>query len=218
MQPQFANQFLHWSDAYFMLQGAINTIELAVVSCVLGTILGVILGWFRSISIIVRVLTAPIIDVLRSVPMIIQLILANSALSLVGFAASPFWFGSVALGLWMAAVTAEVTRDALGSVPFQYRLGARSLGMNYFQELCHISGPLSFRAGLPSWIGLVLSLIKDSSLAGVIGYVEFTRSAQMLMIRTHETWLMLLGIGLFYFVICYPVSKYSRQLESKVRI
>jgi len=78
--------------------------------------------------------------------------------------------------------------------------------------------PLGFRAGLPSWVGLVLSLIKDSSLAGVIGYVEFTRSAQMLMTRTHETWLMLIGTGLFYFLICYPVSKYSRQLERKVLV
>lgn len=218
MQFQFANQGLHWSDAYFLLLGAINTIKIAVAAGLLGTILGIVLGWLRSISLVIRLLTTPIIDILRSVPMIIQLILANSILSLMGFSASPFWFGTVALGAWMAAVTAEVARDALRSVPFQYRRGARSLGMNYFQELYHISAPLGFRAGLPSWIGLVLSLIKDSSLAGVIGYLEFTRTAQMLMTRTHETWLMLLGTGLFYFLICYPVSKYSRQLERRVLV
>jgi ABC-type amino acid transport system permease subunit len=90
------------------------------------------------------------------------------------------------------------------------------LGMNGFQELCYISAPLAFRTGLTSWIGLLLSLIKDSALAGVIGYIEFMRSAQMLITRTHQTWLLLLGAGLFYFLICYPVSQYSRHLERKV--
>lgn len=218
MQFQFANQGLHWSDASFMLLGAVNTIKIAIAAGVLGTVAGIALGWARSVSMLVRLATSPFIDILRSVPMIIQLILANSFLALLGFSASPFWFGTVALGAWMAAVTAEVARDALKSVPFQYRRGARSLGMNYFQELYHVSAPLGFRAGLPSWIGLLLSLIKDSSLAGVIGYLEFTRSAQTLMTRTHETWLLLFGTGLFYFLICYPVSRYSRRLERKVLV
>ena len=218
MQFSFANQGLQWSDTYFLLLGAINTIKITIAAGLLGTIVGIALGWLRSISLVARLLTTPVIDILRSVPMIIQLILANSVLSLMGFATSPFLFGTVALGAWMAAVTAEVARDALTAVPFQYRRGARSLGMNYFQELYYIAAPLGFRTGLPSWIGLLLSLIKDSSLAGVIGYIEFTRSAQMLMTRTHETWLMLLGTGLFYFIICYPVSKYSRQLERKVLV
>jgi ABC-type amino acid transport system permease subunit len=62
----------------------------------------------------------------------------------------------------------------------------------------------------------VLSLIKDSALAGVVGYVEYMRSTQILITRTHETWLLLLCAGLFYFIICYPVSRYSRRLERKM--
>ena len=64
---------------------------------------------------------------------------------------------------------------------------------------------------------LVLSLIKDSALAGVVGYVEYMRSTQILITRTHETWLLLLGAGLLYFIICYPVSRYSRRLGEKDR-
>ena len=88
--------------------------------------------------------------------------------------------------------------------------------MNRFQELVYISMPLAFRTGLAPWIGLVLSLIKDSALAGVVGYVEYMRSTQILITRTHETWLLLLGAGLLYFIICYPVSRYSRRLERKI--
>lgn len=216
MQFQLANHALQWSDAYFVLFGAVNTIRMAVCAAVLGTVFGIVLGWLRTVSLPVRLITTPFIDILRSVPMVIQLILANSFLSMMGFPTSPFWFGTIALGAWMAAVTAEVARSAFLSVPDNYRRSARSLGMNYFQELFYVSAPLAYRAGLTSWIGLFLSLIKDSSLAGVIGYVEFTRSAQVIMTRTHETWLILFGIGLFYFVICYPVSRYSRHLERKI--
>ena len=218
MQFQFANQGLAWSDAYFLALGLLNTVRLAAAAILVGTLAGIVLGWLRTVSVTVRVCTAPYIDVLRSVPMIIQLILANSFLSILGFGASPFWFGTVALGAWMSAVTAEVVRAGLLSVPVQYRKSARSLGMNGYQELLYISLPLAFRTSLAPWIGLVLSLIKDSALAGVVGYVEYMRSTQILITRTHETWLLLMGAGLFYFIICYPVSRYSRRLERKVRV
>ncbi|MGO7586350.1 amino acid ABC transporter permease [Rhizobium ruizarguesonis] len=216
MQFSFANQGLAWSDAYFLAEGLLNTVRLAAAATVFGTLAGIVLGWLRTVSVTARIITAPYIDILRSVPMVIQLILANSFLSILGFGASPFWFGTVALGAWMSAVTAEVVRASLLSVPIQYRRSARSLGMNGFQELLYISMPLAFRTGLTPWIGLVLSLIKDSALAGVVGYVEYMRSTQILITRTHETWLLLLGAGLFYFIICYPVSRYSRSLERKI--
>jgi hydroxyproline transport system permease protein len=218
VQFQFANQGLTWSDANFLAQGVLNTIRLAAIATIVGTAIGIVVGWLRAVSLAARLLTNPVIDILRSVPMIIQLILANSLLSVLGFAASPFWFGAVALSGWMAAVTAEVARAGFLSVPVQYLKSARSLGMNGFQELFYISMPLAFRTGLTSWVGLVLSLIKDSALAGVIGYIEFMRSAQILITRTHQTWLLLLCTGLFYFAICYPVSRYSRYLERKVQV
>lgn len=215
MQFSFANQGLQWNDAWFLLEGAWRTLQMAVASALIGTVLGVILGWLRSVSVVLRVATAPYVDVLRSVPMLIQLILANSALSMLGFPTSTFWFGVVALSLWMSAVTAEVTRAALDAVPTAYVRGARSLGMTYRQQLYHVSLPIAVRTGFAPWIGLVLSLTKDSSLAGIIGYMEFARTSQVLMNRTHETWLLLFGMGLFYFVLCYPISRFSRAYERR---
>jgi len=216
MQYQLGHHGLTWFDASFLLVGAVRTVEMAVAAAIVGTLLGVPLGWLRAMSTPARLLSAPFIDILRSVPMIIQLILVNSFLSSMEVPTSPFLFGALALSLWMAAVTAEVARASFLGVPQQFQKSGRSLGMSRFQELVHVSGPLAFRIGLPAWIGLVLSLTKDTALAGVIGYVEFLRSAQTLIVRTHET-LFLLGIvGLFYFVICYPISRYSRNLEKRV--
>ena len=65
----------------------------------------------------------------------------------------------------------------------------------------------------PSWVGTVIALAKDTSLVGVVGYVEILRASQILINRTNEALLMLGVTGLFYFLICYPISLYSRRLE-----
>ncbi len=218
MQFVLGYQPLQWSDSYYLLLGALNTLAMAATSGIIGTLLGIPLGWARASSLTVQILTAPLVDIFRSVPMIITLIVLNSFFSLLGMPLSPYLLGSVALGIWMASVTSEVARASLLAVPQTFKRGARSLGMNYWQELRHISMPLMLRNGLTAWIGLLLSLIKDSALAGVVGYMEFMHATQVLITRTHETWLLLMGTGVFYFLICYPISRYSRHLEKKVAI
>ncbi len=218
MQFVLGYQPLQWSDSYYLLWGALNTLAMAATSGIIGTLLGIPLGWARASSLTVQIATAPLVDIFRSVPMIITLIVLNSFFSLLGMPLSPYLLGSVALGIWMASVTSEVARSSLLAVPQAFKRGARSLGMNYWQELRHISLPLMLRFGLTPWIGLLLSLIKDSALASVVGYMEFMHATQVLITRTHDTWLLLMGTGVFYFLICYPISRYSRYLEKKVAI
>lgn len=210
------NQGLQWSDSWFLLEGSMNTLAVTVLAGLIGTAGGIVLGWLRFASGIIRVATSPLIDLARSVPLVVQLVLLSSALALAGHAVSPFWLGIFVLSLTMAVTTSEVVRGGLVAVPRGYRRAARSLGMTYLQELGHVSAPLTINVGLPTWIGLLISLVKDSALIGVVGYLEFLRSAQILITRTNQTLLLLAGIGLFYFLICYPVSLYGRRLESRV--
>jgi His/Glu/Gln/Arg/opine family amino acid ABC transporter permease subunit len=218
MQFVLGNQGLQWSDAWFLLHGAWNTILVTALAGFLGTILGIVLGWARASSKAVRFVTLAYIDVIRSVPLIIQLVLLNSFLSLSGYPLDAFWIGTLVLASSMAVLTSEVVRSALNAVPPNYRRAGRSLGMTYAQELVHISAPLATRTGLAPWIGLLISLTKDSALISVVGYLEFLRSSQVLITRTHETLLIFGGVGLFYFCICYPISRYSRHLEKRIAV
>jgi polar amino acid transport system permease protein len=218
MQFLLGNQGLQWGDAWFLLRGAGNTLLVTALSGLIGTLLGIVLGWARASSAFVRVAMLPYIDIVRSVPLVIQLILLNSFLSLSGVPLAPFWIGTLVLASSMAVLTSEVVRAGLGSVPPTYCRAGRSLGMNYFQEVFHISAPLALRTGLAAWVGLLISLTKDSALVSVVGYLEFLRSAQILITRTHETLFLLGGVGLFYFLICYPVSLYSRHLEKRIAV
>ena len=209
---------LHWSDGWFLLQGALNTLWVTAVAGTFGTLAGCVLGWMRQRSIALRVLTTPYIDVVRSVPLVIQLVLANSFLSLAGFTFDTFWLCVMVLSSSMAVVTSEVVRAGLASVPANFCRSARSLGMSGLQEFIHVSAPLALRTSFAAWVGLLLGLAKDSALVSVVGYVEYMKSSQILITRTNEALPLLMGVGLFYFVICYPVSRLSVALERRMAL
>jgi polar amino acid transport system permease protein len=98
----------------------------------------------------------------------------------------------------------------------EIRKASRSLGMTYWQEMRLISVPLAIRTIFPSWIGTVIGLTKDTALVSVVGCIELLRAAQILITRTNQALLLLTGVGIAYFLICYPISRYSRSLERQL--
>ncbi len=216
MQFQLPYSGLQWADLPFMLVGIWHTILLTVLSTILGTFIGIAVGWLRESSRICRYGFGVYVDTMRSVPLIIQFILVNSFFSMAGMGLDPLGVGLVVLSLYMGALTSELVRAGLQSVRPQLKKASRSLGMTYWQELLYVSAPLATRAMFPGWIGTVISLTKDTALVGVVGYVELLRASQILINRSNEAILVLTGTGLFYFLICYPISQYSRQLEKRL--
>ncbi|QUS56567.1 amino acid ABC transporter permease [Pseudovibrio brasiliensis] len=208
---------LSWSDLLFLLDGASKTILLTALAALFGTVLGIALGWLRDSSRLVSWIVAPYVDVTRSVPLIIQFVLFNSFIAIAGYPLSPLWSGTIVLSSYMGVFTSEVVQAGLRAVRPELRRAGRSLGMGYWTEMRYVTAPLALRVVFPSWIGLVIGLTKDSALVGVIGYIELLRVSQILINRTNEAILILLGAGLFYFVICYPISRYSQTLERKLK-
>jgi hydroxyproline transport system permease protein len=147
------------------------------------------------------------------VPLLIQLIIFNSFVSIVGFPMSAFASGIVVLSIYTAANCTEVVRAGVQSVPRVTRRASRSLGMSYSQDLGYIVIPIGLRTILPSWIGVVLGVMKDSALVSVLGYFELLKSSQVLITRTQEPLLILLLVGLFYFILSFPVARLAGKLE-----
>jgi len=92
------------------------------------------------------------------------------------------------------------------------------LGMTYGQTIFYIRLPIGMRAVFPSWLGVALSVIKDSALVSVIGYMELLRTSDQLISRTQQPLMILIGVGIFYFIISYPLSSYGRYVERKMAI
>ena len=210
---------LTYYDLVFLLEGLERTIYISAVSIFFGTIFGVAFGWMKvSLGTFGNLMLSGFLDILRSVPLIIQLILFYSFMGILEIDISVFWVGAIILSAYTAAFVTEVVRAGIESVPQTTRRAARSLGMTYLQDYRYIVFPLGLRAVFPAWISIVLSVIKDSALVSVIGYLELLKTTEELISKTQEALLLLLGIGLFYFIISYPISLYAVYLERKLKI
>ena len=87
--------------------------------------------------------------------------------------------------------------------------------MTYWQDMRYVVWPVGLRSVFPSWVGVALSVIKDSALVSVIGYVELLKASQILITRTQDTFIILGIAGLFYFALSYPISKASEHIEKR---
>ncbi len=210
---------LSWHDTPFILQGVLNTIYISIVAIILGTILGLIIGFIRAeANRKVNFILGAFLDIFRTVPLIIQLILFTTYVGVMGHPLSPFVAGSIVLSLYTMAFMSEVFRGGFKSVSNSMRTASRSLGMTYWQTVRYIRIPIGMRTVFTSWLGVSLSVIKDSALVSVIGYMELLRTGEQLISRTQQPLEILIGIGIFYFIISYPLSRYGKYVENRMAI
>jgi His/Glu/Gln/Arg/opine family amino acid ABC transporter permease subunit len=206
------------NDLWFMIKGAGTTLLLTFWAVLGGTLLGAAFGLARASS--PWWLNAPIgfvLDIFRSVPLLIQFVLANSFKSIVGLNWGPFTVGCVVLAAYTAAYCTEIVRAGILAVPVTTRRAARSLGMTWRQDLISIVFPIALRVALPSWIGLSLGVMKDTALVLWIGIVELLRSAQIIVTRIQEPLFVLSLAGLIYFVMSFPIARLGARLEKRWR-
>jgi polar amino acid transport system permease protein len=206
------------TDLWFMLRGAGMTLTLTFWAVLGGTVMGFVFGVIRAVAPSwVNALIGAVLDVFRSIPLLIQFILANSFKSIVGLDVSAFTVACVVLAVYTSAYCAEIVRAGMLAVPSTTRRAARSLGMTWWQDLRYIVYPIALRVSLPSWVGLTLGVMKDTSLVLWIGIVELLRASQVIVTRIQEPLLVLMLCGLVYFVMSYPISRLGAYLESRWR-
>lgn len=207
---------LRVEDIYFLLEASLKTIQISLVAIIVGTLLGTLLGWaLYQGNKAVQFFLNTILDVFRSVPLIVQLILFDTFIAIAGYPLPAFWSGTMVLSVYTASLVASTVKGGIHAVPMPLRIAARSLGMSYWQDMRSIVIPLGTRAIFPSWLGIALSVFKDSALVSVIGYVELLRASQILITRTAEPFLVLGIAGLFYFTMSYVVSAMGSKLEGR---
>jgi hydroxyproline transport system permease protein len=206
------------TDLLFMLRGAGVTLALTFWAVLGGTLLGLVLGLLRAVSPWwINAALGALLDVFRSIPLLIQFILANSFKSIIGLDISAFAVACVMLALYTSAYCTEIVRAGVLAVPATTRRAARSLGLTYWQDLRHIVFPNALRVSLPTWTGLTLGVLKDTSLVLWIGIVELLRASQVIVTRIQEPLLVLSICGLIYFLMSFPISRLGAYLETRWR-
>lgn len=211
------NTSLTAADFLFLAQGAGMTILVTAIAVALGTVLGIALG-------VLRLQVGPwwaapvtfLLDIFRSIPLLIQLVLVNAFLGMVlKLKIAGFTVACGVLTFYTAAYCAEIVRGAIEAVPATTRRAARSLGMSWWQDMAYIVTPLAVRVALPSWIGLALGVMKDSALVYIVQVTELLKATQILITRLQEPLILLAICGLFYFVISFPLARLGGYLEKR---
>jgi polar amino acid transport system permease protein len=204
------------NDLLFLGEAALRTLWISILAISIGSLMGIIFGWALSVSGVAGSFTlAPFLDIFRSVPLIIQLVLFFNFAPIIGLRLDPFEAGLIVLLVYTSANVANVVRGGIEAVGEPMRRAARSLGMTYWQDLRYVVWPIGLRAVFPAWVGVALGVMKDSALVSVLGYVELLKASQILVTRTQETILILAIVGAFYFALSYPVSYYASRLEKR---
>lgn len=204
------------NDLWFLGEAALRTLWISLLAISCGSAIGIVFGWMLSVSRIGGgFVLSPVLDIFRSVPLIIQLVLFYNFAPMIGLRLDPFGAGLIVLIIYTSANVAYVARGGIDAVGESMRRAARSLGMTYWQDMRYVVWPIGLRAVFPAWVGVALGVMKDSALVSVLGYIELLKASQILITRTQETILILAIAGAFYFALSYPISLYASHLEER---
>ncbi len=208
----------YWSDwSVRLMLGARVTAELSLLGFALAVVLGGLLVWaMRSPSAILRRLAAFFIQSMRAVPLLALLLALYFALPSLGLTLSGYWAGAIGLGLQGAAYVAEILRGGLDSLHRGQREAAIAIGLTPFKAFTTVILPQVFRVILPPLLNAYVSILKDSSLCALIATDELMLAARAIASETFLPMHVFLLVGLFYFVIAFPLSMLSRVLEKHV--
>ncbi|ABL78306.1 amino acid ABC transporter permease [Thermofilum pendens] len=200
----------------FIAEGVVVTLQISVISFLLGLALGIALLGLSLTSL--RPLARMYIEPVRGTPLLVQLLLIYFGLPSIGIKLDAFTSSFLALGLNSAAYQAEIFRSALKSIPDVQILSAESLGFSGSQVYRYVILPQALRISIPSLVNEFVTVVKESSLASVIGIVELTRRGEYVAAYTYRALESYLVVAAIYFAVCYLISYLSRRIEEKIRI
>jgi polar amino acid transport system permease protein len=217
--PQYVQDRLNIYDAILFLQGLGNTVLLCVAGLGLGLVIALFVGLARASRF--RWLSWPAllyIEVIRDSPLLMQLYLVFFALPLMGLQVPIFVAGVATLMVNSSAFMAEIVRAGIQAIGKDQWDAARALGMGYLQSMRYVVMPQAARVIIPPGVGLLIGLIKDSSVVSVISYIELTRVGQILTEKTFLSFQVFGIVAALYFVLCYPLSRLAVSAERRLKV
>ncbi|MES2199991.1 MAG: ABC transporter permease subunit [Chlamydiota bacterium] len=177
-----------------LFKGASLTMQIAGLAAILGLLLGTGLALAQQSKVAaIRFLAGSYITFFRGTPMLIQILFVFYVLPEFGLSISPFWSVTLAMGLNSGAYISQVVRSGINAVSRGQVEAAYVLGLSPFKTLRFVVLPQAFRVTLPALGNEVITLIKDSSLASVIGVMELSKEASIIRSRTYDPFSILLA-------------------------
>lgn len=217
-------EYKEWK-AGILLQGLWLTLKVSFIAIFFGILIGLFGGLARiSSNPALKWSMITYIELIRGSPLLVQIFiwyfvlgtLVNTLLVKNGITQiPPLWFGVAALACFSGAYVAEIVRAGIQSIHRGQGEASRSLGMTYIQSMVHIILPQALRRIIPPLAGQFISLIKDSSLLGIIAIRELTKATREVVttsLQPFELWFM---CALLYLILTFSFSMLLQYIERR---
>ena len=208
--------------------GLWTTLKISVIATILGVLIGIIGGLARiSSNPALRWTTIIYVEIVRGSPLMVQILIwyfvlgtvINQLLTAYGLGRLPaFWYGVASLACFAGAYVTEIVRAGIQSIHRGQTEAARSLGMSYAQSMLYIILPQALRRILPPLAGQFISLIKDSSLLGMIAIRELTKAAREAVTVSLQPFEVFFLAAALYLVLTFTLSMFVQRLEKRMAI
>ena len=197
-----------------LLAGLGLTVALTLIVIVLSLILGIFVALARLSKVTpLRVVASAYVEVIRSTPLLLQLIYIYFVLPYIGVRFDPFLAGVVGLTVNYAAYMSEVYRSGIQAIPRGQLDAAAALGMRASLAMRRIVLPQAIRIVIPVLGNYFVSLFKDTSLTSALTIQELLFSGQIIAARTYNYFTIYTLVFILYFLVGYPASRFVRYLE-----
>ena len=199
-----------------ILNGLWITLKISFFAAILTFIIGTIVAFMKLSSYqFLKDIATVYITIVRGTPLLVQIFLFYFIVANI-FELDRFIAGVLALGIFFGAYMAEILRGAIQSIDKGQLEAANSLGISKFQAMRYIILPQAFKRALPTLVGEMIALIKDSSLVSVISITDLTKVGKEIVANTFspfETWIV---IALVYLSITSVLSYVGHKLEKRM--
>ncbi|MCW2248470.1 polar amino acid transport system permease protein [Azospirillum fermentarium] len=206
--------FTLWDIVSNLALAARWTVLLSLVAFVCGGLVGLAVTLLRVAPVpALRRAAVLYIELFQGTPLLMQLFVIFFALPLAGVETTPWAAAAAALTLFTSAYLAEIWRGCVDAAPRGQWEASAALAMSYGQQMRYVILPQALRLAVPPTVGFSVQVIKGTAVTSIIGFVELTKAGTMIVNATFQPFLVYGLVGLFYFVMCYPLSVAAKRLE-----
>jgi polar amino acid transport system permease protein len=203
----------------FLLQAAGWTLVLSLIAFVGGGLVGFLVALCRISPIrALRWLSTGYVQLVQGTPLLILMFLAYFGLSIVGLSLPALVAAGISMTIYVSAYIGEIWRGCIQAVPRTQWEAAECLALSKVQRMGLVVLPQALRIATPPTVGFMVQIVKNTSLASVVGFVELARAGQVVNNSLFQPFLVYMLVAGLYFLLCFPLSWWSRQLERRLLV
>ncbi|WP_236187112.1 amino acid ABC transporter permease [Pseudomonas protegens] len=200
-----------------LLKGAVVTLQVTVGSFVLSSLIGLVFALMMVSKVrSVALFAIGVVNVIRGLPIIVQLFYIYFVLPDFGIQLTAMQAGVIGLGIAYSAYQAENFRAGIQAIHQGQIEAAESIGMRGSMIMRRVVLPQALRIALPPYGNTLVMMLKDSSLVSTITVAEMTRAGQLIASSTFENMTVYTLVALLYLALSLPLSFALRRLEARI--